>query len=96
MTARSRTSLWIVGALVLIGAIAIARGVSGAERTVDGEYEINFTRAGRDYRVGSPNLGFVAGPYESREVCRHAIQFVKVRESGLRLRCDPVEQTRVR
>lgn len=31
MTALSRTSLWIIAALVAIGAIAVARGVSGAE-----------------------------------------------------------------
>lgn len=81
---------------IALGLALVASDAFGAERTVDGAYEINFTRAGRDYRIDQPNLGFVAGPYESREVCRHAILFVKVRESGVRLRCDPVEAARVR
>jgi hypothetical protein len=81
---------------IALGLVLVASDAFGVERTIDGAYEINFTRAGRDYRVDQPNLGFVAGPYESREICRHAIQFVKVRQSGLRLRCDPVETARVR
>ena len=84
---------------VAVGGAAIWFGLAkarAAERTLPGPYEIVWLRAGKDYRVDAPNLDKLAGPYESREACLIAIKSVKVRESGVRMRCDPIDPWRTR
>lgn len=90
---------WIAAGMLGAGVFALAFAApraKAAERTVPGQYEINWYRAGKDYREGRPSFGWAAGPYDTRVECGIAIQFVKVPVSGARLRCDPVEQGRVR
>lgn len=83
----------VVGALFIIGAIAIARGVLGAEQP--GRFEIVAYPAGKDLREDRPNLIVIAGPYSGREECRIAIASVKL-ANGKRLRCDRIEDRRVK
>lgn len=70
--------------------VLIASDARPAERTIPGEYEINI------YKPPGSIIALKNGRHESREACKHAILFVKIKESGVRLRCDPVEQSRVR
>lgn len=86
---------WIAVAITGAGVFALAFAApraKAAERTVAGPHEIVWYRAGKDYRVDAPNFDRAdSPPYESREACLIAIKTVKVRESGVRLRCEPVE-----
>ena len=85
--------LLLLAALVVLMAYAAPRA---AERTLSGEYEITWTRQGKDYREDSPNLGTIGSPYESREPCRNAINRVRVQQSGIKLTCTAVETSKVR
>lgn len=83
---------WVVVALCAIGLIAIVRGVQGAERTE--RHAIYIYVAGKDLRADRPNIIRLDDhtDYTSRQECKDAILFVKVRESGARLRCDAVSR----
>lgn len=84
--------------MVIVGCIAIARGCSDASATErPAAYEIVAYRAGKDLRTDAPNIiPLPDSRHDTREACRHAILFVKVKESGMRLRCDAVETGRTR
>lgn len=81
---------------IALGLALVASDAFGAERTVDGEYEIVLFRAGKDYRVGQPTFETIGAPYESREACRVAITRVRIQASGVRLVCAAIETARVR
>lgn len=91
---------WIAVGMLGAGVFALAFAApraKAAERTLPGAYEIVWYRAGKDYRADAPNFGRISGePYDSRTACDIAIKTVKVRESGIRLRCDPVDPWRTR
>lgn len=89
----TRTWHWVAPALIIIGCIAIARGVIGAERP--GKYEITLLYSGKDYDSVSRTFRTIGEPYDSKVACEIAITRVKVMVSGARLRCDLVEQWRV-
>lgn len=81
--------------MVVVGCISIVRGCSEASATErPGAYEIVAYRAGKDLREDQPNLVVISGPF-GREECRIAIASVKL-ANGSRLRCDKVEERRVR
>ena|SRR6266545_609060 len=84
----------IVAAFVLAVALAISVARAAELPTA---YEIVAYRAGKDLRTDEPNIiPLPDSRHDSRELCRHAIQFVKVQESGMRLRCDKIDDRRVR
>lgn len=83
---------FVLAAALVVIAISIARA---AERT--GGYEIVAYRSGKDLREDRPNIiPLPDSRHDTRELCRHAIQFVRVQQSGMRLRCDKIDDRRVR
>lgn len=90
----SRLSIWVIAALLIVVGIAVARGVSGAERTLSGPYEISLFRAGSDYREDRPSSETIAGPFDSRESCRIAITRVRV-ASGVRHASNKLSEQQV-
>lgn len=83
----------VIAAGIIITAIAMARA---GEITLQGPYEVSAFRRGDTYSLDRPTVWRAAGPFESREVCKHALPFVRVEEPGVRLICTPVESTTVR
>ena len=101
MTARA----FYIGLAVVLAAAVVAIGVfapraSAAERFLPGAYDLNAYKPVSQY--ANPREPGALGPqnvvrietYDSRELCLHAAQFVKVSDGqiGWRLRCDPIER----
>ena len=92
---RTRLWPWIAPAMVIVGCIAIARGVKGAERITPGPHEITLVAYGRDYDAGR-TLIVISGAYEDRAACLAALKGVRVMVTGMKAVCFPVEGYRVR
>lgn len=102
-----RVAMWVVGALVIIGGIAIVRGCDGASAAeIDAQrpHEIWALRSGATYSETMLNLVRITAPeqkpYPSRADCMIAITGVRIDkllggQGGWRLRCEPIDERRV-
>jgi hypothetical protein len=99
-----RLAMWVGGALLVIGGIALARGVLGAEIDAQRPHEIWALRSGAQYSETMLNLVRIAAPeqkpYPSRADCMIAITGVRIDkllggQGGWRLRCEPIDERRV-
>jgi hypothetical protein len=88
-----RVALLVVA--MVIGGIVLGMCAAGRAAEVPGRFEIVAYPAGRDLREDRPNLIVISGPYAGREECRIAIASVKL-ANGNRLRCDRIEDRRVK
>lgn len=87
--------MWVAGACLVIGGIAIARGVFGAERVTPGPHEIVLFAHGKDYEIAGRTFFVLSGPYEDRAACKEAMKRLVVKVTGGKLACFPVETGRV-
>ena len=92
---RNRLYGWVAAAFVIVGALAIARGVWGAERVVPGPHEIVLTAFGKDYDIAGRTIIRLSGPYEDRAACKEAMKRLVLKVTGAKLACFPVEEMRV-
>lgn len=73
---------------LIAGLACILVAAPKASRAEMQRYEIN------QYRIDGSRLDFSIGQFPSYENCMHEIKFVKVRDKGIRLQCDPVKVRR--
>ncbi len=79
-------------------AVGFAAGWFGVARAAEriGRWEITLLYSGKDYDGVSRTFRTLGAPFESKTECDITITRVRVLVSGARLRCDPVEEWRVK
>ncbi len=75
---------WVFASMLIVGSLAIVRGVWGAERVTPGPHAITLVAFDKDYDAGPRTTITISGAYEDRAACLKALAGVRVIVTGMK------------